>query len=157
MNRACWASNLARPRTGHQEISPVGCVSYSFLRLLHGSLKSLCGLFVLSVNSPIDKLEVTVTICFMLNQLGNPAQQPPVVSSPKTVAAVVRAFRDAQGLSLRAFAEQINVSHQTVAQWERGAAEPETDRLAAWFNDDREWLRDLSTEIFVARYRATLL
>lgn len=77
--------------------------------------------------------------------------------SPKTVADVVRAIRDAQGLSLRDFAEQINVSHQTVAQWEHGAAEPDTARLAAWFNGEREWLRELATEIFVARYRATLL
>lgn len=78
-------------------------------------------------------------------------------SAPKTVPEVIRAARDARGLSLREFAEPLGVSHNSVNQWERGVAEPDTTRLAAWFNDEREWLRDLSTEIFVARYRATLL
>lgn len=79
------------------------------------------------------------------------------LSAPKTVSDVIRAARNAQGLSLREFAEPLGVSHNTVSQWERGVAEPDTARLAAWFNDERAWLRELSTEVFVARYRATLL
>lgn len=82
---------------------------------------------------------------------------PSTISTPKTVPEVIRAARDAQGLSLRDFAEPLGVSHNTVSQWERGVAEPDTARVASWFNDPREWLRELSTEIFVARYRATLL
>ena len=80
-----------------------------------------------------------------------------VIPNAKTVAEVVRAIRESQRLSLRDFAEQLNVSHNTVSQWERGVAEPDTKRLAEWFNDERDWLRDLSIEIYVARYRATLL
>jgi transcriptional regulator with XRE-family HTH domain len=79
------------------------------------------------------------------------------VPGDKTVAGAIRAAREAQGVSLRDFADLLSVSHTAVRQWEQSIAEPETERLARWFNDPRDWVRELSVEIFVARYRATLL
>ena len=61
-----------------------------------------------------------------------------VIEGVKTtpVADVVKAWRQAQGLTLRAFAEALNeglrntgVSFQAVGAWEKGRNEPDTDFL----------------------------
>lgn len=79
-------------------------------------------------------------------------------TTPKTVADVVRAARAKQGMTLREFAEALGVPNfQAVSYWENGANEPGAQRIAEWFNDERQWVHELAVEIFVARYRATLL
>ena len=45
------------------------------------------------------------------------------------LAERIRALRQRKGLSQEALAEQMEVSRQAVAKWERGAARPSTDRL----------------------------
>lgn len=95
---------------------------------------------------------------FKLKLTGYNMTQTTLPSLPiaKTVSDVVRVVREAQGMSTREFAEVFGVSHNTVSQWERGIAEPDVNRLADWFNDERQWVHELAVEIFVARYRATL-
>lgn len=95
----------------------------------------------------------------MSNQLGLELtnQDVSAIRQANTVADVVKAVREESGLSLRDFAALFDVSHATISQWEHGIAEPDTLRLAQWFNGDREWVREMATEIFVARYRALLL
>jgi transcriptional regulator with XRE-family HTH domain len=83
--------------------------------------------------------------------------QNTTLPTAKTVADVIKATREAQGMTTREFGDVFNVSHNTVSQWERSIAEPDINRLAEWFHDERQWVHELAVEIFVARYRATLV
>jgi len=64
--------------------------------------------------------------------------------------------RTAKQMSLRDFAAELMVSANVVSLWERGIQEPGRETLAGWYTDEREWVRQMAIDIFVARYREAL-
>lgn len=74
-----------------------------------------------------------------------------------TVGDAIRVTRANVRMNVRDFGAELGVTHSTISMWERGVMEPDTEKISAWFNDPREWLRDMATEIFVARYRSALM
>lgn len=87
-----------------------------------------------------------------------PSPLLPTPSAPRTVAAVISAARTTQDQTLQDFAETLGVtSKQNVSNWERGVNEPDATVVNNWLRDEREWVRELAVEIFVARYRAALI
>ncbi len=49
-----------------------------------------------------------------------------------TESQIVKSFRELQGLSLRAFAVKLGVSHNAVRQWELGISRVNPDYLTEW-------------------------
>lgn len=54
-----------------------------------------------------------------------------VLPDPQALGGRIRQFRTQRGLSQEALAEQLDVSRQAVAKWERGASLPSTANLLA--------------------------
>jgi transcriptional regulator with XRE-family HTH domain len=75
---------------------------------------------------------------------------------PQTVAEIIKATRSSQTMNTRDFGEALGISHAAISKLENGESEPGKDNLAAWFNDERDWVYTMAKEIFVARYRASL-
>lgn len=74
--------------------------------------------------------------------------------TPNDVNKAIAEAREAQQMSLRAFAEVLSVSQNAVHQWERGIAEPTNERLAEWLRDERAWVQQLGRRLFSVKYGA---
>lgn len=68
------------------------------------------------------------------------------------VPDLIREARQAQRLTFRAFAAELDVAHNAVSQWENGVAEPTRERVAAWLQDPRDWVRQLGLQVFALTY-----
>ena len=73
------------------------------------------------------------------------------------IAEIIRTTRLARRQSLRDFAKEIGVSHNSVAQWERSESKIEKARLSVWMKDDREWVRRMAFAIFTADFGAAMM
>jgi len=76
--------------------------------------------------------------------------------STSETSKVIAAARSSKDVSLRDFARDLDVSANVVSMWERGIQEPGRETLANWYTDERDWVRQMAIDIFVARYREAL-
>lgn len=70
-------------------------------------------------------------------------------------AHVVKEVRSARDMTLHEFGDALGVSHAAVALWE-GGGDIADNRLSAWLNDDREWVRMMGFRIFIAKFGPTM-
>jgi transcriptional regulator with XRE-family HTH domain len=69
----------------------------------------------------------------------------------QTEQKVIEAAREAQGMSLRAFAAELNVSHVAISHWENGEANVDLNRAVAWLGDDRGWVRQMAIDLLCCK------
>lgn len=74
------------------------------------------------------------------------------VNMPNDINKAILAARDAQRMTMRQFAEALQVSQNAVYQWEHGIAEPTNERLADWLKDQRSWVHQLGVKLFALKY-----
>lgn len=67
-------------------------------------------------------------------------------------AQIIKNAREMQQMTLRDFSAALGVSHNAVAMWETAEREISTDRLQAWLNDSRDWVRLLGVKLFALKY-----
>lgn len=70
------------------------------------------------------------------------------------IPSIIKHYRSDK--SLREFAAELSVSHAAIQQWESGETEPTNERISAFVNDPRDWVRELGQALFMARNGKTL-
>lgn len=85
-----------------------------------------------------------------------PTHIEPTANSHTDTIKAIAAARAAQKLSLRAFAAELGVSQNSVAQWENGVAAPTYERLLEWLRDARPWVHQLGAAIANVKYAELL-
>ena len=73
-----------------------------------------------------------------------------------TQGNAINQVRQTLQMNTRQFAAELGVSQNMISLWERDINIVDEQRLAAWFNDEREWVWKLATELFVIKYRGLL-
>ena len=65
---------------------------------------------------------------------------------------IIRSARDQQRMTLQEFGDALSVTKSLVNQWEDGFKMPSSERVAAWVDDEREWVRHMGLDIFRIRH-----
>lgn len=73
-----------------------------------------------------------------------------------TIASVISETRSAQRMSLREFGTELGVSHNAIAQYEQGIAQPKDEHLTAWLQDSRDWVWRMALEIYQIKNAALI-
>ncbi len=67
--------------------------------------------------------------------------------SETTQSSIISVTRKGLDLSLRDFSSVLGISHNAVALWENGKAQPELERIIAWLGSDTEWIRNMAVAL----------
>ena len=71
-----------------------------------------------------------------------------------TIPEIIRHYRGDK--TLRDFAAELDVTYEAIRQWEVGAKEPTQDRIDAFVKDQRPWVSEMGTLLFLSRHGSTL-
>lgn len=75
----------------------------------------------------------------------------------QTLGEVIQAIRQSQQKNMRDFAAELGVSQNMISLWERDLSDIDTERIQAWFADERPWVAEMAIEIQVIKFRQLLL